>query len=286
MKYIILDCDYLCHRAKYTTGSLSYETVPTGIIYGFLRSLSSFQDLFDSCSFVFCWDSHFSYRRKIYPEYKAHRDRLLSEDEMIFEQEFQRQMKKLRTIYLSMIGFENVFIQRGYESDDIIASLCRDILLKSSFGEECEAIIVSSDKDLYQCVSASVSIYNPQKGKLLTLQGFKKLYGILPNQWAMVKAIAGCATDNVKGIRGVGEKTAIRYLLGKLTEGTKYFDITCPMGEDIIAKNLPLVCLPMEGTNEFKLRKDNLSEEGWREVSSMLGMKSLRNKIPFGDKRK
>lgn len=279
-KYLLLDCNYLCHRAKWSTGGLSYGGDATGVIYGFLKSLSGFQDLFNTSNFVFCWDSNTSKRKEIYPEYKAHREREYTDEEIKFDKTFRKQMKNLRTTYLPMIGFNNVFIQRGYESDDLIASICDNL------PDGDEVIIVSSDKDLYQCIAHNISFYNPQTNKILTLQGFKKKYGIAPHEWASVKAIAGCATDNIKGVMGVGEKIAIKYLRGELTEGERYFDITCPYGKDMFDKNWRLVKLPMRGTQRFMLEPDNLSEQGWEQVTKLLGMKSIRDRMPFGRKRR
>lgn len=285
-KYLLLDCNYLCHRAKHSTGGLSYDGDATGVIYGFLKSLSGFQDLFNTSDFVFCWDSNTSKRKEIYSEYKA-KNREYTDEEIEFDKAFRKQMKKLRTTYLPMIGFKNVFIQRGYEGDDIIA----EISLHSIMNED-EAVIISSDKDLYQCIDHNVSFHNPQTHKILTLQGFKKKYGIKPNKWAIMKAIAGCTTDNVKGVKGVGEKTAIKYLkgdLGSLAEGTvckKYLDIVCATGMNIFKKNFQLVKLPMKGTKKFKLQQDELSEDGWKQVTQMLGMKSIRSRMPFGRKRR
>lgn len=282
-RFLLLDCPYLCHRMKHTMGDLSFKGSATGIIYGFLKSLSGFQDLFRTSNFVFCWDSKTSKRKEIYPEYKANRDKKEYTDEEIeFDRAFRKQMKKLRTTYLSLIGFRNIFIQRGYEGDDVIASI-----IQYSIREEDEAVIITSDKDLYQCIRPNVSFYNPQKGKILTLQGFKKQYGILPSDWAMVKSIAGCATDNIKGIERVGEKTAIKYLTGNLKVTSKiYTKILCKKGLKISSENKQLVELPMEGTNQFKLKRDKLSESGWKSVSNLLGMKSIKEKFPFRKRRK
>lgn len=280
-KYLLLDCDYLCYRARYTTGGLSYEGSATGVIYGFLKSLSEFQDLFNTSRFVFCWDSRTNKRRDMFPEYKAQREkREYSDEEAEFNRAFRKQMKKLRTTYLPMIGFKNVFVQKGYESDDIIASIC-DRLQPLN-----EAVVVSSDHDLYQCISHNVSLYNPQTGKVLTLQGFKKQFGIEPVRWGLVKSFAGCSTDNVPGIRGVGEKTAIKYIRAQLNPDSKvYKAITSPEGIVIRERNSELVVLPLKGTDCFKLRRDDLSEQGWKQVTKLLGMRSIRDRMPFGRRR-
>lgn len=281
-KYLILDSNYLCHRTKWSTGGLTYKGDATGVIFGFLNSLAGFQDLFRTSNFVFCWDSKTSKRKDIYPEYKSNRVKVVyTEEEIEFDRTFRKQMKKLRTTYLPMIGFRNVFVQKGYESDDVIASVCQ------SLRKDNEAVIITSDKDLFQCIRPNVSFYNPQKGKIITLQGFKKQYGIKPHEWGLLKAIAGCPTDNVKGIKGVGEKIAIKYLTCKLKDTTKVFlRLNSANGIKIFNENYPLVRLPMRGTKQFKLRRDKLSESGWKQVIKLLGMKSLKQKMPFGRRRR
>jgi len=280
-KWILLDCNYLCHRAKHATGGLSFQNQPTGVIFGVLQSLSSFQDTLGSSNFVFCWDSKISKRKEVYPEYKANRNNTeYTPEETELNTAFRRQMKLLRRTYLPMIGFRNIFMQKGYEADDIIASLTQTIPTTS------EVVIISSDHDLFQCIKSNVSVCNPSTGKILTLQGFKKLYEINPDQWASVKAIAGCSTDNVKGVPGVGEKTAIKYLKGELKETTKaYINITNTKTVCQGFTNLLLVCLPFTGVNKFHLRPDQLSEAGWIQVMNKLGMKSLRKRMPFGERR-
>lgn len=282
-KYLLLDCNYLCHRAKWSTGGLTYDGDATGVIYGFLKSLSGFQDLFNTSNFVFCWDSKTSKRKEIYPEYKAQREKKEYTDEEIeFDRAFRKQMKKLRTTYLPMIGFRNVFVQKGYESDDIIASIC----CQENKSIDNEFVIISSDKDLYQCISPSVSFYNPQTSKILTFQGFKKKYGIESYEWGNVKSLAGCTTDNVKGIEGIGEIRAIQFLNGNLNPKSKAMqNIKNPDSDEILFRNQKLVILPFEGTQQFKLRRDNLSEQGWRQVTKMLGMKSIRDRMPFGKRK-
>ncbi len=280
-KWILLDCPFLCHRMKHAMGDLSFKGSATGIIYGFLKSLSGFQDLFRTSNFVFCWDSKTSKRKEIYPKYKANRDnKEYTDEEIEFDRAFRKQMRKLRTTYLPMIGFKNIFVQRGYEGDDIIASISQCL------NEKDEAVIITSDKDLYQCIRPTVTFYNPQTGKILTLQGFKKQYGIHPIRWGLVKSFAGCTTDNVKGIKGVGEKTAIKYMEKELGTYTKaYHAITSPEGVTIFDRNQLLVNLPLEGIRIFKLRRDKLSEEGWRQVVKLLGMHSIKDRMPFGKRR-
>ena len=260
-------------------GQLSFGETATGVIYGFLKYLSTLQSEFRTNKFIFCWDSKTNKRLKIFPEYKNKRIKKdLTEEEQSFEDAFRHQMKMLRKVYLSTIGFRNVFCQKGYESDDIIASVC-----KNTFNRGTEIIIISSDKDLFQLITPYISIYNPQSNKILDYQGFRKKYGIRPHEWSMMKALAGCTTDCVPGIKGVGEKTAIKYLKGELKESLKaYQAIKSKKGRYIYSRNLALVQLPFgKNTKIFKPKADEFSEKGWREVVKKLGMKSIKNKMLF-----
>ena len=284
-KYLLLDCNYLCHRAKHSMGSLSYEGAPTGVIYGFLKGLESYKDLFNTQQFIFCWDSKYSKRQELFPDYKykrRNRKTELTEEEIIWENEFRKQMKKLRTDYLPIIGFKNIFCQKGYESDDIIASLCLNLNKTND-----EGVIITSDKDLYQCVRSNISFYNPQKNKITTRLSFKKEYKIEPWNWKTIKVIAGCSTDEVPGAKGVGEKTAIKWFNGELSFESKAFKTI----DDFIKtpkykRNVKLIFLPFANTKTFKLKKDCLSKKGWEKVSKILGMKSIRNKLPFKIKKR
>jgi 5'-3' exonuclease len=259
-------------------GGLSNGNTPTGVIYGFLKTIIALQELFRTDKVIFCWDSKSSLRKDIYPDYKKKRSQRYKEwtdEEAKFEKDFRLQMKELRRTYLKKIGYKNVFCQKGYEGDDIMASICKDLPNSS------EAIIVTSDQDLYQCLKHNVSIHNPMKRKTLTLERFQKEYGLSPSEWYMLKAITGCPTDEVKGVKGVGEKIGTKYLKGNLKDTTKaYQNINSTEGFEIYKRNLKLVKLPFKGTRHFKLKQDKLSRKGWKEVMELLGMKSLRDKGP------
>jgi 5'-3' exonuclease len=266
-------------------GGLKYGETPTGVIFGFLSYIPSLQKQFNTEHVAFCWDSKTNLRKHYDSRYKGSRETRLNTippDEQKFEVAFRTQMKKLRRVYLKTIGFRNVFVQPGYESDDIIASLCL-----WSKEDDDRAVIVTSDHDLFQMITPTVSVYNPIKSQTMTLQRFKKEYGIHPKRWAQVKAIGGCSGDNVYGVRCVGEKTALKYLRGELKTSSKAYErIKETAGCITISRNLRLVRLPFEDVKIFKLRKDKVTEEGWGKVCKKLGMKSLRNKLPFGERKR
>ncbi len=273
--WLILDCDYLCHRALYTTGELKHRGAATGVIYGFLREVIELQKQFKTNNIIFCFDSKYSKRKEIYPQYKANRHtKKLTPDEVMFEAEFYQQKKLLRTKYLKLIGYKNVFVQKGYEADDLIARICLD-------NKNDKIIIVSSDKDLYQLLCANVRMYNPMTHKTMNSFLFERYYNIKPFRWVEVKCLAGCSSDNIKGIKGIGEKTALKYITNKLKIGCKkYMDI---LNNTVAAlsQNKDLVALPFKGTKKCTLHSNKLSKKGWRKVCVLLGFNSIKNEIPF-----
>lgn len=280
--WLVVDVSFVCRRAFHTLKDLSHEDVKTGVIYGFFLSVAELMEQFMTHKVVFCFDYGKGIRKQMLPEYKQKRhSKELTEEELEAEEEYRRQVKLLRTDYLADAGFKNLFFQKGYESDDIIASFTMAL----ASGES--AIIVSADGDLLQLLRPNVSMWNPAKRAMHTYKGFRKEYSIHPRVWAHVKAIGGCRTDEVPGVKGVGEKTALKYLLNQLKPESKvYQKIVSVEGAAIAARNLPLVQLPLKGTNQFAADPTWEASDGWEKVCEKLGMKSLVNSSPFMEKRK
>jgi 5'-3' exonuclease len=243
---VVVDCNYLAYVNKFALSSgLSYKGGRTEIIFGFFRHVLELARQFETTHFAFCWDSRNSKRKEIFPAYKAKRH---SSDRSDEEKEMDRiafqQFDEIRASALSIFGFENIFQKDGYESDDLIASIVQSRRKKN--------IVVSSDNDLYQLLH-HCSLYNISKKEITTAEIFKKEYGIDPSEWAEIKCLAGCNSDEVPGIPGVGMKTAIRFHLGELKKG-KTFD-TIIASEQIIQRNRRLVLLPFEDTGSFPIKK-------------------------------
>jgi len=108
----------------------------------------------------------------------------------------------------------------------------------------------------------------------MTSSSFMAEYRIPARDWATVKAIAGCPGDGVIGVRGVGELTAIKYLLGELAGGCK--ERLIETGDlYIIPRNYKLVRLPYPGVKPLTIGKDSFDEETVQEVFGDLGFNSL-----------
>jgi len=272
--WLILDCHYLCHRAFYVFGGLSHEGASTGIAFGFLKDIEILKKQFSTNDIAFCWDLGRPLRMKEDKNYKSDRKKnkkdLTSEEAETYT-DFKIQIKAIRKTYLKTIGYRNNFYQKGYEADDLIASLCINTL-----SQKDEAIIISADHDLYQLLNNRVSIYHPQTKKIVTKKSFIEKFDITPFDWHKVKAIAGCSSDNVKGVAGVGEKTAIKYLKGELKKESKaYQNIEAAKKNGLIDGNLKLVRLPFMGVNTYAFKKDKISKSAHRSVLRSLGIKSF-----------
>jgi DNA polymerase-1 len=177
-----------------------------------------------------------------------------------------QQIIQLKRI-VSYIGFNNSFYQTGFEADDIIAKIVHSHWeeLRNSLSKEpsddCKPIILTSDADIYQLLNYA-NIYDPRAEKGITAESFKEDWGIDPEQWWRVKAIAGCSSDKVPGIAGIGEKKAVKYLLGKMNRKTKeYQKIESEESLEIFNRNKKLVKLPLEGVKEFEIQDDIVSIE-------------------------
>ena len=228
-------------------GGLSFDEMQTGIIFGFLNSLLSIQKRFNALAIVFTWDSRKSKREKIYAGYKEKRKKKAdkSDEDIILDSIAYSQFSTLRRKVLPEMGFKNNFICTGLEADDIMAKIAFDDSFL--FCPECDTVVVTRDNDMLQIISERVSLYDPQTKKLKTLKWFRDKYDIEPSQWAEVKAIGGCSTDEVPGVKGVAEGYAIQYIKGTLSEkGVLYKRIVSR--PKLIARNRQLVKLPFVGT--------------------------------------
>jgi len=279
-KWVLIDASYLAYRAFHSMGHLSLEDVPTGVLFGFLSQFRQVCEdprvnstkavlFFDTPS----WDG---YRARAYPPYKKKR-RKSNEDEEQAEKisTMKVQLNLLRDQILPEIGLQCLH-QDGLESDDLIAYAAKRV--HSAMGSK--GIIITSDGDLYQCINRLCDWYDPGRDKYYTKQSFRKLKGISPFKWRDVKCIAGCISDNVAGVPGVGEKSAIQYLRGELpSKYKKHQAIVSKEGMKIRKRNRKLVVLPHKKTLPFELEEPDYDADAFFECCERYGFASfLRNR--------
>lgn len=180
----------------------------------------------------------------MYPEYKASRkaDEEFSPEEWEI---FNKCKSRTRKTILPEIGFINNFMQSGYEADDLIAK---------AIDNHYQNIIVSNDHDLYQLLSYSTEIYHPMKKVHYTYANFIADYGIEPYEWVNFKAIKGDSSDNIPGIKGIGEKRALQIIKRGAFKETSaaYFDL--------INLNTKLMELPFNGCKDISWNLGSMNQ--------------------------
>lgn len=256
--WVACDCDYLCWRAFYTTGDLD-----NGVCFGFLKEIQYISGVFDPSTLIFCFDKGSPLRRIDYPQYKTNRH---TDPEI--RKEVKHQIRLLRKVYLPELGFSNIFCQKGYEGDDCLAA----VALQGNFDR---LTLVSGDQDLYQLLNKRVSVHHPNHRHTVTEESFSQEYGVTPLQWIDVKSMAGCSSDNIDGIKGVGEKTACKFLNGTLKSSSVSFE-RIVKGNQLWKKNRHIVRLPYPGMDSFKVNENELlSYKKWDKLMKRIGMPSL-----------
>jgi DNA polymerase I len=138
-----------------------------------------------------------TFRHQEYPEYKAHRPPM--------PEELAMQLPYIQKIIegLSLPGL----VMDGYEADDLIATLVRE-----AREQGFEVVIVSGDKDLLSLVQAGVVLWDPMKDVRFDPEVIREKYGVSPAELVEVKALAGDPSDNIPGVPGIGEKTALKLI--------------------------------------------------------------------------
>jgi DNA polymerase I len=199
-KILLVDGSNLVFRAYFAlqrSNLTSKSGKPSGAIYGFVRMLSDAILKEKPDSVLVAFDPSITFRHEKYAYYKANRPTETPAD--LIEQ-FPEIQKFLTALGIPCFKMDNI------EADDMIGSVSHQASKK---GFEC--LIFSGDKDNFQLVNDHVKILYPDiKGgyKVLDSQGVKEKLGVLPGQVIDFKALSGDSSDNIKGVPGVGPKTA------------------------------------------------------------------------------
>ena len=270
---LLVDVSYLAHRALHTMKDLSFEDMPTGVMFGFFEQIKTICYKFKTNKVHLFFDSRKSYRKKAYPQYKANRKNKTPEEKQL-SKILYKQINKLKSKILPAMGFP-CYLQTGLESDDLIAYVSRKKALQEINSER--AIIITSDGDLYQCITHNVDWYDPARNLRYNWKSFYPAKKVIPERWSEVKSMAGCSTDNVKGIKGVGEKTAIKAIDNKLPENYKSYKAIMKGGE-IIERNKLLVRLPHLKTKPFELQSIKYNIKRFFKIVKRYGMYSFLDK--------
>src|SRR2546427_763035 len=147
-----------------------------------------------------------SFRHQTYPQYKATREKLTAELQQEFDRSVERIEQLLEAFRVPLIGVE------GYEADDVIGTLAHA-------ARGLQVVIVSGDKDFYQLIAPGIALLNPGRGGPAAVEehwvdqtNASERLGVPPERVVDYLALVGDSSDNVPGVKGVGEKTALELL--------------------------------------------------------------------------
>jgi len=261
---IIIDGNSIVNRAYYGVRPLSTKTgIPTNAIFGFMNIMLKYIDEYKPDYLCVAFDLKApTFRHKMYEAYKAQRKGM--------PDDLAEQMPHLKEV-LSAMNILQLSIE-GYEADDIIGTVSRICDEKS-----LKCYIVTGDKDDLQLASANTSVLltTTRMGQTTTEElddkGVFEKYRVTPEEFIAVKALMGDSSDNIPGVKGIGEKTAFDLLanfhsLDNLYENIESEHIKKASREKLIAgKDDAYMChklctidkfVPIEFTPEDALYKE------------------------------
>ncbi|MFO8048649.1 MAG: DNA polymerase I, partial [Desulfosudaceae bacterium] len=186
--------------------------LPTNAAYSFTRMLMKFMEERQARYAVVLFDARGpTFRHELYEEYKANRA-AMPEDMAVQIPYIKRIVEGFRVPMLEM---------EGYEADDLIGTLA-----EKAVQDGLEVVIVSGDKDFAQLVSDHITIWDPMKEVVIDPPAVREKYGLEPAQMIDVMALAGDSADNIPGVPGIGEKTALTLIreFGSLDEVYRQLD--------------------------------------------------------------
>ena len=204
---LIIDANNLFYKAYFVSIGNSNIRNLRNVFMGMLNKAigSSMQTMMRT---RLIWDGIGSWRFKEYQQYKGNRNQFKNNNQ---KKEFIEARINLINHINNNTAIRQISIP-NYEADDVISFLVNNRLRKKS---KEAIVIISSDKDFYQLLSTYVVIRkagNEGNGSSLNKKWFKKTYGIEPILWPSVKAIAGDNSDNIPGVKNIGEKRALEII--------------------------------------------------------------------------
>lgn len=276
-KLAIIDGSSLLYRAFYALPPTmtSPDGVPTNAVYGFLRMLLSLYRELDPAYVAVTFDKdRQTFRTEMYDGYKATRKpapaELVPQFDLILE-------------VMHVMGVA-VYSLSGYEGDDVLGTL------SARYEKELPVAIVTGDRDALQLASDRTTVYLTQKGissmSEMTPKAVEEKYGITPSQVIDMKALMGDTADNIPGVLGIGEKTALKLLTQYKTLDNLYAHVDeikgaqgkkLAAGKDMAYLSYKLAAIkrdvPMETTLEEMAQPVHISE--MKELFSRLGINLL-----------
>ncbi len=195
----LIDGNSYIYRAFYAIRGLSTSTgVPTNAVYGFTTMLLKILREKKPEYFAVVFDAPGPTKRhEAYEKYKAHRPAM--------PDDLRPQIPLIKEITDS---FSIRMIEKdGYEADDILGAIARDAESRG-----LDVYIVTGDKDMCQAVSRRIRLYDTMKERITAEEDVVQRFGVEPSRFPEIIALTGDVSDNIPGVPGIGEKTAVKLL--------------------------------------------------------------------------
>ncbi|CDQ18662.1 5'-3' exonuclease [Halobacillus karajensis] len=206
-RVMLVDGMALLFRAFYATAMSNYyminsKGIPTNGVYGMMKHLFTAIETYQPTHVICCWDmGSKTFRNDLFPDYKANRG--APPEELIPQFDLAKEV-------VESLGIPNVG-QAGYEADDCMGTLSRE------YSEHSQVFLLTGDQDLLQLLKPNVHVVLLKKGygnyAEYHEESFTEEKGITPQQMIDLKALMGDTSDNYPGVKGIGEKTALKLLL-------------------------------------------------------------------------
>ena len=290
MKIVLVDGNNLLYRSYFATaysGNLMKNSkgFPTNALYGFINMINKIITDENPQYMMVAFDKGKTFRHEKYATYKG--TRAETPDDLV------KQFKLSRDI-CKALGIKAIEID-NYEADDIIGTFA-----KKCNEEKLDGLIISSDKDLLQLISPNVKVKLLKTHDFIMMdeKEFKNTYGLDPIKMIDLKSLMGDSSDNIPGVRGIGEKGAIKLLQeygsldgiynnidnikGSLHDKLVTDKDNAYMSYDLatIYKDVPI------NTNLETIKKDSVNEIEYSNLLKELEFFSLLKKIDVKDHKK
>ena len=180
----------------------------TSAVWGITNFLLRLYDNYHPEYIGWVHDRGVSFRQEQYPEYKATREKLGEELQQDFDRSLERVCQILDAFHIPVIALT------GYEADDVVATLADRAATRG-----LQAVIVSGDKDFYQLIAPGIALLNPGRGGQAAVEeqwvdqsNASERLGVPPERVVDYLALVGDTSDNIPGVKGIGDKTAVQLL--------------------------------------------------------------------------
>jgi len=201
-KLFLIDASPIFYKAFYAIPFLSSRNgVPTNAVYGFMSTLMRILKTYNPQHMVICFDQKSQFRKQLYNDYKIDREQMRDD------------LKIQIPIIKDLIGVMGIRMAElpGYEADDLIGMLAK-------WGETqgADVVIISPDKDMSQLVNDNIKILELGKkaipDRYLGIDEIKIKFELAPENIVDWLALSGDLSDGIPGVKGIGEKTAIKLI--------------------------------------------------------------------------